>query len=111
MTEHQMFFSVEGDEDHERYSFHLYDPPPPPQVGDPVLFWIDMADVQRREAKADSDEDKLQFIADMERRLFVVTKRHFEVREMLRGKRLPYWVITMRHATDEEKAAYGHDLS
>lgn len=106
-VETRIHFEVAGDAD-ENFAFQVTSETAP-SVGDAVLHWIDMpGDWQLNEAIREGDDAEVERIKRMRRALFIVIRRQFEVREMQRGKMLAYWVVTMRHATAEEMAAYSH---
>ena len=108
MTDTTVFCEVEGDDQHEHYAFHVQSETAP-AVGDAVLYWIDQPAVfaiDRGDDQAEKDR-----LARMRRALFFVTARQFEIREVSQGRRNAYWQVTLRHATPDEAARWGGDIS
>lgn len=108
MTETTIFCQVEGDDDHEHYAFHVQSETAP-AVGDAVLYWIDHA--AEFEINRSDDEGEKDRLGRMRRALFFVTARQFEIREVSFHRPKACWQVTLRHATPEEAARWGGEIS
>lgn len=108
MTATNIYFEVEGDDEHEHFAFRVLSETAP-GVGDPVLYWIDMPGATYGAGERSPEE--IARVDRMRRALFFVTARQFEVREMKPGQVLAYWQVTMRHATPEEAQQWGGECS